>query len=69
MEEVNLSVFCLMRQIRILMQQCLRISEDLECAHKRISVLENELQTHTSVSQKQEIYEMKILHHAGPQGA
>nr|DAY59042.1 MAG TPA: hypothetical protein [Caudoviricetes sp.] len=70
MEKVNLSVCRLTRQIKILMRQSLRISEDLECAHKRITVLEEELQAHNLRSQcKQEIYEMKILQHVEPQGA
>lgn len=70
MEKVNLSVCRLMRQIQILMRQSLRISEDLECAHERINVLEKELQAHNLVSQrKNAIYEMKILQHVEPQGA
>ena len=40
MEKVNLPVCRLIRQIKILMRQSLRISEDLECAHKRITDLE-----------------------------
>lgn len=63
MEEVNLSVLRLMKQIKVLTQQSLRLSEDLECAYERISVLERELQVCKTVSQrKQEIYGMKILH-------
>lgn len=70
MEKVNLSVCRIMRQIKILMRQSLRISEDLECANKRISVLEKELQAHNLVSQsKKAIYEMKILQHVEHQGA
>lgn len=62
MKEVNLSVPFLMRQVKILMQQYLHISEDLECANERISVLEKELQMHNSVSQRKHvIYDMKIL--------
>jgi hypothetical protein len=70
MEKVNLSFCRLMRLIKILMRQSLLISEDLECAHKRISVLEKELQAHNLVSQsKKAIYEMKILQHVEHQGA
>lgn len=43
MEEVNLSALCMMKQIKILTQQLLRLSEDLELAHERISVLEKTL--------------------------
>lgn len=43
MEEVNLSALCMMKQIKILTQQLLRLSEDLELAHERISVLEKRL--------------------------
>lgn len=34
MEEVNLSAPCMMKQIKILTQQLLRLSEDLELATK-----------------------------------
>lgn len=59
MEEANLSVFRLMKQIKVLMQQSMRMSEDLELAYERISVLEKELK----IQNKQVSYEMKILQH------
>ena len=59
MEEANLSVFHLMKQIKVLMQQSMRMSEDLELAYERISVLEKELK----IQNKQVSYEMKILQH------
>lgn len=58
MEEANLSVFHLMKQIKVLMHQSMRMSEDLELAYERISVLEKELK----IQNKQVSYEMKILH-------
>lgn len=61
MKDVNLSFPQLVKQVGNLMQQYLRVSEDLELAHERITVLENKLQVHDSMSQKRTIYEMKIL--------
>lgn len=61
MKDVNLSFPQLMKQVGALMQQYLRVSEDLEIAHERITVLENKLQVHDSMPQKRKIYEMKIL--------
>ena len=61
MKDVNLSFSQLVKQVGNLMQQYLRVSEDLELAHERITVLENKLQVHDSMSQKRKIYGMKIL--------
>lgn len=63
MEEVNLSAPCMMKQIKILTQQLLRLSEDLELAHERISVLEKDFETHKSeLHHKHPVYKMNILH-------
>jgi hypothetical protein len=63
MEEVNLSAPCMMKQIKILTQQLLRLSEDLELAHERISVLEKDFETHKSeLHHKHPVCKMNILH-------
>lgn len=63
MEEVNLSAPCMMKQIKILTQQLLRLSEDLELAHEKISVLEKDFETHKSeLHHKHPVYKMNILH-------
>lgn len=63
MEEVNLSAPCMMKQIKILTQQLLRLSEDLELARERISVLEKDFETHKSeLHHKHPVYKMNILH-------
>ena len=63
MEEVNLSAPCMMKQIKILTQQLLRLSEDLELALDRISVLEKDFETHKSeLHHKHPVYKMNILH-------
>lgn len=63
MEEVNLSAPCMMKQIKILTQQLLRLSEDLELAHERISVLEKDFETHESeLHHKHPVCKMNILH-------
>lgn len=63
MEEVNLSAPCMMKQIKFLTQQLLRLSEDLELAHERISVLEKDFETHKSeLHHKHPVCKMNILH-------
>lgn len=63
MEEVNLSAPCMMKQIKILTQQLLRLSEDLELTHERISVLEKDFETHKSeLHHKHPVCKMNILH-------
>lgn len=63
MEEVNLSAPCMMKQIKILTQQLLRLSEDLELAHERISVLEKDFETHKSeLHHKHPVCKTNILH-------
>lgn len=63
MEEVNLSAPCMMKQIKILTQQLLRLSKDLELAHERISVLEKDFETHKSeLHHKHPVCKMNILH-------
>lgn len=44
MEEVNLSVLRLMEQSKLIAQQLLRVSEDLELAHEKISILERDFE-------------------------
>ena len=59
----NLSAPCMMKQIKILTQQLLRLSEDLELAHERISVLEKDFETHKSeLHHKHPVCKMNILH-------
>lgn len=63
MEDSNPSVLCLMKQIKFLTQQMLRLSEDLDLAHEKISVLEKDFETHKSIlSHKHQSYKMSILH-------
>lgn len=63
MEDSNLSVLCLMKQIKFLTQQILRLSEDLDLAHEKISILEKDFEMQESILRgKRKPYKMNILH-------
>ncbi len=63
MEEFEHSIPVLLKHIRMLTLQHLRLSETLAFANERIEKLEKELQVHDRASgRKTPIYEMKVLH-------
>lgn len=63
MEEFENSIPLLLKHIRMLTLQHLRLSETLAFANERIEKLEKELQVHESVSEhKTPTYEMNVLH-------
>lgn len=62
MEEVNLSVLRLMEQSKLIAQQLLRVSEDLELAHEKISILERDFENYKFLSQHKRSTKMSILH-------
>ncbi|WP_287661106.1 hypothetical protein [Bacteroides sp.] len=62
MEEVNLSVLRLMEQSKFIAQQLLRVSEDLELAHEKISILEQDFENYKFMSQHKRPNKMSILH-------
>ncbi len=62
MGELEISANLLLKQVKMLTQQHLMLSEALAFANERIAKLEKELQVHDSVSgRKTPIYEMKVL--------
>ncbi|MDY3790403.1 hypothetical protein [Bacteroides fluxus] len=62
MEEANLSLIRLMEQSKFIAQQLLRVSEDLELAHERISILERDFENYKFMSQNSRPNKMSILH-------
>lgn len=63
MGDLEISAHLLLKQVKMLTQQHLMLSEALAFANERISKLEKELQVYDNVSgSNTPIYEMKVLH-------